>query len=169
VSLDLEQRLRVFFASAPQTIRAIEVLEISHSAMSKTYVLSREPYIFNITDENAVVRTVEPVNFEIKKAGTEAHLDQVYEIRLDTTDIEDAFRSEVDSIPLDTTERIKCVFREYLSDDLTDVQAIAVLQVESVSYALGAAAISAVSPRYNVTSTGERYTPRDVPMLRSFL
>lgn len=168
MSLDLEQRLRVFFASAPQTIRQIPVLEISHSAMSKTYYLWREPYEGEITTEDGV-RTVQPCNFEVKPAGSQAHLDQVYEIRLDTTDIEDDFRSEMDLIPLETTERIRCVFREYLSDDLTDVLARAVLQVESVSYALGAASISAVSPRLNITSTGERYTPRDVPMLRGFL
>lgn len=168
MSLDLEQRLRVFFASAPQTIRHIETLEISHSAMSQTFYLWREPYVGEITTEDGV-RTVQPLNFEAKLAGTEKHLDQIYEIRLDTTDIEDEFRREMDGIPLETTERVRVVFRVYLSDDLTDMQARAVLQVETVSYALGAATITAVSPRLNVQRTGEVYSPRDVPMLRGFL
>ncbi|MNY71298.1 hypothetical protein D3C86_2096100 [compost metagenome] len=61
------------------------------------------------------------------------------------------------------------MYREYLSDDLANAQTTAVLQVESVAYKIGAATLSAVSPRFNVTRTGETYTPRDIPMLRSFL
>jgi hypothetical protein len=168
MSLDIEQRLRVFLASAPQTIYPVQTLEISHSAMSKTYYLWREPFTGEITTEDGV-RTVEPVNLEIALAGTEGHLDQNFEIRVDTTDIEDEFREQMDRIPLNTLEKIRCVYREYLSDDLTDVVARAVLEIESISYQVGAAAIQAVSPRYNLLATGEKYTPRDVPMLRGFL
>lgn len=168
MSLDLEHKLRVFFASAPQTVRNVATLEISHSAMSTTYYLWREPYAGTITTEDGA-RTVQPCNFEVKPAGTQAHLDQVFEIRLDTTDIDDAFRSEMDRVPLDTAERVRCVFREYLSDDLADPLSRAVLQVESVAYQIGAATITASSPRLNMTRTGEIYAPRDVPMLRSFL
>lgn len=168
MSLDIEQRLREFFASAPQRIHRIETLEISHSSMTKTYYLWREPYTGEITTEDGV-RTVQPLNFQAKIAGSETHLDQVFEIPLDTTDVEDDFRTEMERVPLDTTERVRLVYREYLSDDLTDVLTRAVLQVESVVYTLGAAKITAVSPRLNVTSTGERYTPRDAPMLREFL
>jgi hypothetical protein len=168
MSLDIESRLRVFLASAPAALRTIQTLEFSHSAMTKTYYLWREPYDGEITTEDGV-RAVEPVNFEIKLAGTEAHLDQHFEIRLDTTQISDEFREQLDLIPIDTLERIRCVYREYLSDDLTDVLARAVLQVESISYQLGAASIAAVSPRLNITRTGELYTPRDIPMLRGFL
>lgn len=169
MSLDIEARLRRWLASAPQTYRRIETLQISHSAMSKTYYLWREPYAGEITTE-AGVRTVEPVNFEIKLAGTEANLDQNFEIRLDTTDIEDEFREQIDRIPVDTQERIRCVYREYLSDDLTTIVAgPAVLQVETVSWQVGAASISAVSPRLSMTRTGELYSPRDVPCLRGFL
>ena len=32
-----------------------------------------------------------------------------------------------------------------------------------------AASLSAVTPRLNITRTGEIYSPRDVPMLRGFL
>lgn len=168
MSLDIEQRLREFFASAPQRIHRIETLEISHSSMTKTYYLWREPYAGEITTEDGV-RTVQPLNFQAKIAGSEGHLDQVFEIPLDTTDVENDFRTEMERVPLDTTERVRLVYREYLSDDLTDVLTRAVLQVESVVYSLGAAKITAVSPRLNINSTGERYTPRDAPMLRGFL
>lgn len=168
MSLDVEQRLRVFFASAPQTTRSIDTLEISHSAMTKTYVLWREPYAGQITTESGV-RAIEPAPFEVKRAGTPANLDQVFDIRVDTTQIDDDFRTEMDRIPLNTEELVRCVFREYLSDDLTDMLSSATLQVESVSYVLGAALLTAVSPRLNRRGSGERYTSRDIPMLRAFL
>jgi hypothetical protein len=70
---------------------------------------------------------------------------------------------------VDTTEKIRVVYREFLSDDLTAAQATAVLQAESISYSIGAAHISAVSPRLNMSRTGELYAPKEIPMLRGFL
>lgn len=169
MSLDLESRLRVYLASAPRAIRQIQVLEISHSAMSKTYYVWREPYIGSITDENGNVRVVDPVNLDIRLAGDEGSLDQQYDITIDTADIEDEFREQMDLIPLGTLQKIQCIYREYLSDDLTSVMARAPLQVEGISYRVGAATITAVSPRLNISSTGERYLPRDIPMLRAWL
>lgn len=168
MSLDLDTRLRRFLASAPQTIWTIATLQISHSAMSKTYHLWREPYAGQ-TFVDGVLVDMEPCNIEIKLAGNAGHLDQKFDIRLGLVDIEDEFREQLDRIPVDTTEKIRIVYREYLSDDLNAAQATAVLQAESISYALGAASISAVSPRLNMTRTGELYAPKEIPMLRGFL
>jgi hypothetical protein len=168
MSLDLETRLRRFLASAPQTVWSIATLQISHSAMSKTYHLWREPYAGQTLVDGVLV-DMAPCNIEIKLAGSEGHLDQQFDIRLGLVDIEDEFREQLDRIPIDTTEKIKIVYREFLSDDLTVAQATAVLQAESISYAIGAASISAVSPRLNMTRTGELYAPKEIPMLRGFL
>ncbi len=164
MSLDLEAALRVFLASAPQTIHPIQTLQISHSAMSQVWHLWREPYV-GVAGGN----TMQPCNIEIKLAGSPGHLDQKFDIRLGLVDIEDTFRAELDRIPVNTLEKIAVVYREYLSDDLVNAQATATLQVESISYIKGAASLSAVSPRYNITRTGELYAPRDIPMLRGFL
>ncbi len=168
MSLDLEARLRTFLASAPQTIHAVQTLEIWHSAMSETYHLWREPFV-STTSVGGVARTMRPVNFEIKLAGSEGHLDQRFDIRLDLVDAGDEFRAQLDRIPVDTLEKIVVIYREFLSDDLSVPQATARLQVESISYVKGAANISAVSPRLNMTRTGEVYSPKDIPMLRGFL
>lgn len=169
MSLDIEARLREYLASSPQVRHQVQTLEFSHSDLSQVFCFAREPVALSITTESGV-RTTRPVNFAVKLAGNEPNLDQNFDIALDLTDADDEFREELDRIPLDTTERIRCVYREYLSDDLTVMVAgPAVLQVEAVSFQLGAASIAAVSPRLNVTSTGERYVPRDVPMLRSFI
>lgn len=170
MSLDLETRLKTWLSSAPQAVHEIHTLQISHSAMSKTYYLWREPYAGSVTIETGGGALMECLNFEVKLAGAEGHLDQVFEIRIDTTDVEDEFREQLDRIPVDTAEKIQVIYRSYLSDDLTDiVSGPATLQVESVSFQVGAATIIAVSPRLNMTRTGELYAPRDVPMLRGFL
>lgn len=168
MSLDQEQQLREFFASAPQTKHRVPTLEIGHSAMTKTYYLWKEPFEGVITTEDGV-RTVQPLNFVEEIAGSEGHLDQVFELALDTTDAEDDFREEMARIPLETTERVRVVFREYLSDDLTEPLTRAALQVESIVYTVGAAKITAASPRFNVTRTGEVFAPREIPMLRRLL
>lgn len=168
MSLDIEQKLKVFLASAPQNIYSIQTLEISHSSMSKTYYLWREPYIGSITTETGI-KTVTPVNLDIKLAGSENNLDQKFNIAIDLTDINDEFREQLDLIPLTSSEKIKVIYREYLSDDLTEVLAQADLQAESVSFTIGAAAIIAVQPRLSMTRTGEIYSTRDIPMLRGFL
>lgn len=167
MSLDLEQRLRVFLASAPRSVWSISTIQISHSAMSRTFHLWREPR-FGTTQAGGVTMNMEPCNFEVKLAGSDGNLDQRFDIRVDLVDIDDIFREQMDRIPIDTKEKISVIYREYMSDDLTAPQATAILQVESISYAIGAANISAVSPRLNVTRSGEIYSPRDVPMLRGF-
>jgi hypothetical protein len=164
MSLDLETALRTFLASAPQTVHPIQTLQISHSAMSQVWHLWREPYV-----GTAGGNTMQPCNIEIKLAGSPGHLDQKFDIRIGLVDIEDTFRAEMDSIPIDTQEKIAVVYREYLSDDLVNAQAVATLQVESISYVKGAANISAVSPRYNITRTGETFNPKEIPMLRGFI
>lgn len=168
MSLDLESRLRVFLASAPQTVHPVQTIEISHSAMTKVWHLWREPYV-GTTVVDGVARTMEPCNIEIKLAGSAGHLDQKFDIRLGLVDAMDLFREQIDLIPIDTTEKATLIYREFLSDDLTQPQASARLQVESVSWAKGVANISAVSPRLNITRTGELYAPKEIPMLRGFL
>ena len=168
MALDLEARLKQFLASAPQNIHAVQTLEISHRAMPRTYYLWREPYFGEITTESGI-HAVQPINLEIKLAGTENNLDQRFDIKLDLVDIADEFRAALDAVPIATLEKIRVTYREYLSDDLTAPLATSVLQAESVSYQIGVAAITAVSPRLSIVRTGENYNPRDIPPLRGFL
>lgn len=201
MSLDIDAKLRAFFASAPQTKYVVPLLEIRHSALTQVWYLWRESPAGSraraILLENGMVLMIEtgevltteaaiaaaavvtletgevvapqPANFDVKLAGTPAHLDQEYTFTLSTVDPEDTFRNELDRIPIDTEEKIVFVYREYLSDDLTYPNAVARLEVESLAFNRGAATISAVSPRLNITRTGDLYSPKEVPMLRGFL
>jgi len=168
MSLDLESRLRVFLSSAPQNVWPIQTIEISHSAMSQVWRLWREPYEGVVSDGGSPM-TMQPANIEIGLAGTEGHLDQKFNIGIGLVDSMDLFREQMDLIPIDTQEKIVIVYREYLSDDLDEPQAVATLQVETISYNIGAAQISAVSPRLNILRTGELYSTKEIPSLRGFL
>jgi hypothetical protein len=164
MSLDLATALKTFLASAPQTVHPIFTLSISHSAMSQTFHLWREPYP-GVAGGNSM----QPCNIDIKLAGSPGHLDQKFDIRLSTVDIDDVLREQLDRIPVATLEKIQIIYREFLSNDLATVQASATLQAESISYQIGTANISAVAARYNTTRTGELYAPKTIPMLRGFL
>ena len=171
MSLDISSRLQRFLASSPQAVWPIQTLQISHPAMSRVFYLWREPYSGVVTTEDGSIVTMMPCNIETKLAGSLGHLDQKFDIRLGLIEEveQDHFQAEMDRVPLSRQEKVRVVYREYLSDDLQDPQAVAVLQAESITYMLGAAGISAVSPRLNVTRTGDLYVPREIPMLRGFL
>lgn len=167
--LDLEERLKIFFASAPQNIHPIQMIEISHSQMLKTYYLWKEPYYGSVKINGTTDVDVEPVHMEISLSGSNNDLDQKFEIKISTVDIQNEFRDALDSIPISTTEKVRIIYREYLSDDLNTEQAMTTLQAESISYVVGTCSIKAVSPRLNISRTGELYSPRDIPTLRGFL
>lgn len=170
MALDIGSRLRTFWASAPQRAYAVETLEVSHSAMTKVYRFwhEREPGLITLESGEEVATT--PMNFEVRRAGSGANLDQVYDVLLDTVDVgvKNGFRMEMRRVPLYSTEFVRIVLRGYLSDDLTDVLERGVLQMESINYKLGVARLRAISPRLNLSRTGELYVSREIPMLRSF-
>lgn len=169
MSLDVEERLRRFWASAPQNIHVVQVLSFSNSAMTQTYHLWPERNAGQVVTEDDELIDTMPANMEIKPAGSPANLDQAFDISMSTMDPADTFRKELDSIPINSDEAVRVVYREYLSDDLATPQAVANLEVENIAYTRGAASISAVVPRLNVIRTGELYTLKRFPMLRGFL
>lgn len=170
MALDIEADLRNFLISAPSNDYGVAVLSFSHSAMSKTWHLWQEGAAGQVRIEDGSLIDVLCVNVVVELAGTPSNLDQAFKILLDTTDVEDLFREELDRIPLDTTEFMQVTYREYLASGLLDgPQASAQLEALSVAFQIGGAIIQAFAPRYNVSRTGDLYSPRDVPMLRGFL
>lgn len=167
MALALQDQLKRFYASAPTNVRMIPVIEISHSDMTQTFYLWREPYSGSVTLDDLSVVTVEPVNFAVELSADEANIDQVFKVTLGNVDASDVFREQVDAISLNTTEKIKLIYREYLSDDLTTPQVTITLTVENVAYTNTTATLSAVSPRLNLNRTGETYNYKDIPMLRA--
>ena len=168
MSFDLDQRLRVFLASAPQNIHNIQTVEFVHSLLPGRECFWRETFSGIVSDGGGSLLPARPLNMEITTPGLPSNLDQVIEVRFDTTDINDEFRSRLRAIPLDSEERIGLVYREYLSDDLETPRVEASLIVESVTYRRGVASIQAASPRLSALRTGEIYNVREIPMMRGF-
>ena len=168
MSTDIEPALREWFAVSPPAVRAIPVVVISHPALTQRFAFWTEPYFGSVTSSEYGPMVVRYAPMAVEIAGSEANLDQEYKITLDTTDVQDIFRDELDRIPLNTTSRIRVDILSYLSNDLEHEQESATLQAETISYIIGTATITAVVPRYNVLSTGELYEPGVVPMLRAF-
>lgn len=167
--LSPEEQMRIFWASAPQNKRAIPTFQISHSLLTRTYYYWTEPYPDNVTlDTSAVVRMA-PANVGVKFADSENSLEQNYTFTFDLTDSQDIFRNEMDRVPIDTREKLVIVYREYLSDNLTVVQRQVTLLVVKIAYNQAGASFTCVTPRGNLTYTGEPFTPHEIPMLRGFL
>ena len=166
--LDIEERLRVFWASNPRKAYRVFVLRIYHSSMTQPYYLWREPFVGTVTLPVIGSVSVTPANIRATVSGSETDLDQGISISISTVKTMAVLRTELDRISLGA-EDIQMNYYEYLSDDLITCLSQVKLQVESLSMQRGLATFSAVSPRLNKTRTGVVYTPKDYPTLRGFL
>jgi hypothetical protein len=164
---DQELVLTRFFASSPANDYVLETLEIGDPLMTRSYHLWRET-VAGTTTVGGVPRAMEPCNFEIKRAGSPGHLDQKFDLLVDTTDIQDTLRGEMDRVGKYPAEPVRVTVREFLKSDLASPQSTAVLKIENITYNHGSANISAVSRRLNVTGTGVTFNSQRFPMLRAF-
>lgn len=167
MAIDIDDRLKRYLASNPPGEYPIYSLAIQHPDLSKVFRFWNQPGIGWLDVEGDVLEH-RSCNFFVERAGTNANLDQIFNIDIDAVDSQDEFRSELDRIPIDTRNKIVNVYREFLSPVLDAPTAVARLQAESLSYVKGAVRIEAVSPRYNMLRTGETYNPKEIPMLRGF-
>lgn len=167
MAIDIDDRMKRYWASNAPGEYVIVTLAIAHSALSKTFRFWNQPGVGWLDVEGTLMEH-RSVNFQVEQNGTNANLDQIFKIAVDVVDSQDELREELDRIPLDTKERILVVYRTFLYPVLDVPTAVARLQAESLSYVKGAANVSAVSPRYNMLRTGETYNPREIPMMLGF-
>lgn len=168
MSITLSQALEEFLTNAPARLRSVPVLSFSHSSLSQVWYLWIERKAGTVALENGSQVPVLPCNMKIELAGSEGNLDQEFSISIDTLGTP-RFRDEMDRVPIGTSEKVQMTYREYLSDSLLDgPQAEVSLQIESITWEIGVATISAVSPRLKTSRTGELYSPKQIPMLRGF-
>lgn len=169
--MELEDSLKVFLASSPNTYYPIQIVVIKHSSFGILGFWKEGVVYNNWVLEDGTVVNLESSNLEVKLASSENDLDQKIDIALDVTDSEDRVRNILDSIPLYSEEKILVEYREYMSNEFTRYKAVAKasLQIEGLSYESGLCAISAVIPRLNNKKTGRTYNIRTFPTLRGFL
>lgn len=162
------EELRVWLASAPQTVRRIVTCQIAHSKLTRTRYCCNNG--FPVTAWAAgEMREHEPTNFLIELAKSDNTLDQDYTMSFDMTDRQDEFRNELKRIPFGDKEMVKVTLREFLSNDLASPLTEVELDLEKIAYTRGAASFSIAPPRMNKTATGRTYSPRDISSIRGFL
>lgn len=167
-ALTIEERLRRYLIGAPPKLRTVVVLSFSHPSLPATRHVWREAKAGQVRTEQGDTIDVRCLNVDVQLAGTDDTLEQAFTIAIDTTDAGDEFREALDLIAMTDSQPVQIMYREYLSDDLLTPQAYIDLEAISCSYEIGAAAISAATPKFNLNRTGDLYSPRDVPMLRAF-
>lgn len=167
--LSQEEQLKVFWASSPQNIRRIPTFEFSHSDAPQIIRIWRETYNGTVKDELNADILMTSVAFKDDIVTSEDNLEQKYVLLVDLTDSQDLFREILDAIPINTTEAILVKCREYLSNNLNVIQASIDLIVEKIDFTQEGTKITCITPRTNLTTTGDIYTPLEVPMLRGYL
>jgi hypothetical protein len=160
-----------YFLSSKRDDVALELLEVSHSAFTKTYRIVR-----NATDGVTVtLETGATAEFEyypatITELGSMSDLDSG--IRIDFGDLGEVIPKEVDSVHAADAMDVKPVvtYRVYRSDDLTAPLIGPVdLVASTFSFKREGASFEAAAPYVNRNRTGQTYNLTRFPMLRGFL
>ncbi len=163
-----QEKYENYLTNNPAGERPIEIIEISHSMISKTYFVCKEPGETVIKLENGLVRTAIGVNMDITRSSSSDNLDEKYTINFsDTLGI---LQEEFGSIPIDSSERVKITYRVYMSTDLENVAlGPVVLEAANASFKIGLATVDAQSPSLVSTRTGEIYTYERFECLKAFI
>lgn len=158
-------KLKALLVSYPRGEYQIDTLTISHSLMSQTYYLTREPEGITATLEDTTVINFEGAQIELKLNQTKEDLDQNFQFTF--PDLENILDDELDRIPLDNDEPIAVTYRAYISTDLSYPAIKYDLDVLDVSQAKGAFTLTCGVSQLNWRQTGITYNYDDFPMLRA--
>lgn len=164
-----EEKLRELYTTYPKGLYQIDTIELSHSLFTQRYFFTRETggITATITNENLSTEVVafEGVNIDMVLNQKKSDLDSNFSFTF--ADPENILDDELDLIPLDNTEKIKCVYRSYNSDDFSSEGELHRLEVVSVNQQKGKFTIDVGVPQLNWQKTGIRYDYDVFPMLRA--
>jgi len=161
------EKLREMLIAFPKGEYVIETLEISHSLMSQTYYLTREPFGITATTENGdvVAFTGTSINMELNQ--TKEDLDQNFNFTF--PDLNNVIDDELDRIPYDNQEPIVVIYRQYINTDLTWPAIFYNLNVTAVTQSKGVCGLACGVSQLNWRRTGITYNLTDFPMLRAII
>lgn len=143
-------------------------LEITHSLLSKRWLLVRGTSDVTVTLETGEVVTFEATPMEAKSAANNNDMDQRASFSL--PDFLNILDDEMDRIPYDNTELPKFTFRRYVISDLSyPCDGPTVYELQSLSQEKGVFTADTGTPMLNQRATGLLMTPEDIPLLRGIL
>jgi len=155
-------------SSNPEGTLDFETVEITHSLLSKRYLIVRGNEPLTATLETGELVTFDPSPMESTDAANSNDLDQQASFTL--PDVGNLLDDEMQNIPLDNLEWPVFTFRRYVSTDLSYpcVGPIA-YDLQSLSQSKGIFTAEVGVPRLNERPTGILATPTDIPLLRGLL
>lgn len=147
--------------------RIVEVIELSHSDFDSPFYLCREPSGVQVKLEDNTVIYADGVNMDIRRNTSGEDLDEKYSF--DFSDVNNVIQDEADKIPIDSTEKVKVIYRLYMASTLMEDPAIIVrLEGKSLAYKIGSVTIEAESPTLVANRCGKLYTMERFPPLLAF-
>lgn len=157
-----------YLRNNPAGERIVEVVEISHSAFSESIFICKEPGGLSVTLENGQNVFADGVNMRVKRANSKDDLDEKYDF--DFSDVNGNLQNKTKEVPLNTTEKVKIVYRAYMSDNL-DAIALGpvIMEATNIAFKSGSASAKAQSPSLVESRTGTLYTYERFPALKAFL
>lgn len=155
-------------ASNPEGELDFETVEITHSLLSKRYLIVRGNEPLTATLETGETVTFEPSPMEATDAANSNDLDQQASFTL--PDVGNLLDDEMQNIPLDNQERPVFTFRRYVSTDLSyPCVGPITYDLQSLSQSKGVFTADVGVPRLNERPTGILATPTDIPLLKGLL
>lgn len=159
-----------FFLNTTADIIMFETITLSHPDLSQTYRLVRNKMDgLTATLETSSTVTFDYAPLSISRGEVMQNIDQSIDVTFG--DLGEILPQELDLIAEENGFSTKPVltYRVYRSDDLSVPLEVITLDVESISFDVDGALISAKSKSLNINSTGEIYTIDRFPMLRGLL
>ncbi len=165
-SVELAYRKKL--ASNPEDQVDFETLEITHSMLSKRYLIVKGTSPLTATLETGEVVTFEPSPMNPVNAANNNDLDQQATFTL--PDVGNQLDDEMSRIPLDNQEWPVFTYRQYISTDLSyPCDGPVTYDLQALSQTKGLFTAEVGVPRLNERATGLLATPEDIPLLRGIL
>lgn len=155
-------------ASNPEGQMDFETVEITHSLLSKRYLIVVGTSPLTATLETGETVTFEPSPMNAQNAANNNDLDQQASFTL--PDVGNELDDEMARIPLDNQEWPKFTYRRYISTDLSyPCDGPVTYDLQALSQSKGVFTADVGVPRLNERATGLLATPEDIPLLRGIL
>lgn len=164
----VEAAYRLKLASNPEGQIGFETVEITHSLLSKRYLIVRGTSPLTATLETGETVTFEPSPMNAVNPANNNDLDQQASFTL--PDVGNQLDDEMSRIPLGNQEWPVFTYRRFISTDLSyPCEGPVTYDLQALSQSKGLFTADVGVPRLNERATGLLATPEDIPLLRGIL
>ena len=166
--MSIEDDYRRKLASNPEGEIDFVTVEVTHSLLSKRYLIVRGTSELTATLETGETVTFAPSPMNAVNAANNSDLDQQASFTL--PDVGNQLDDEMQNIPLDNQEWPVFTYRRFISTDLSyPCDGPVSYDLQALSQEKGVFTADVGVPRLNERATGILATPTEIPLLRGVL